>query len=344
MDSQYGQDMINSNDGPRTLVPDEAQFTVVLAANNTYAVPLLVTILSLVENAKDTTCYQIHALISSDFDSIYAEAANAILVNFGMPPAVFHNMGNEYGNVRLHISHTSVQTFYRLRIPSLLDCDRCLYLDVDTIVLRDLSDLLTMDMGDAYIAGVRAAGYYWPPERRQLHVERLGISAFDQYVNAGVLLMNIAAMREDDIEDEFAKLLGRDFESQDQDILNVACYGRIRLLPPRYNSMTKYGNVDPSGYDGEFGSALRECYGRIDWEEACLRPAIVHYADRIKPWDSMAVPHVEEWWRYALALGAWLPFKEHVIHGLIRPSIAERYRRVSLDALMSEMIGQVNRS
>ena len=42
------------------------------------------------------------------------------------------------------------------------------------------------------------------------------------------------------MEEQFEKLMERDYSSQDQDILNVACYGKIKILPLKYNVMNKY--------------------------------------------------------------------------------------------------------
>lgn len=67
------------------------------------------------------------------------------------------------------------------------DIDKCLYLDVDIVVQNDLTELYEQDMEEYYIAGVKAAGYYYPPEKKQRNMDRLEMPAFDQYINAGVL-------------------------------------------------------------------------------------------------------------------------------------------------------------
>lgn len=55
----------------------------------------------------------------------------------------------------------------------------------------------------------------------------MGISDFDTYLNSGVLLMNLKKIREDKLERRFAELAEEDWESQDQDILNIACHGEL---------------------------------------------------------------------------------------------------------------------
>ena len=131
----------------------------------------------------------------------------------------------------MHISHTSYATYYRLQLPSLLsDYDKCIYLDVDTCVCVDLTDLYQTNMSDYYIAGVIAAGYLYPEENVQKKTAELEIDNLEAYINAGVLLMNLRKMRNDHMDDVFQKLMARKYTSQDQDILNKACYGHIKIL------------------------------------------------------------------------------------------------------------------
>ena len=50
-------------------------------------------------------------------------------------------------------------------------------------------------MGNNYIAGVIAAGYYFA---ESLNCKRLNLPSMRQYVNAGVLLMNLKQIRKND--------------------------------------------------------------------------------------------------------------------------------------------------
>ena len=66
------------------------------------------------------------------------------------------------------------------------------------------------------------------------------------YVNTGVLLMNLKKIREDNMTQKFIKLSKRTYDFQAQDILNIACYGKILTLPPKYNVLvTKLKENNP---------------------------------------------------------------------------------------------------
>lgn len=62
------------------------------------------------------------------------------------------NNYNEYKNY----SHFTKAIFYRLKIPSILcDEEKCIYIDTDIIVRKDLSELYRVNISDYYIAEVQ---------------------------------------------------------------------------------------------------------------------------------------------------------------------------------------------
>lgn len=274
---------------------------IVLAADNNYRYPLMVTLLSAVMNAEANTQYQFIILVPNEFEADSVKIINRLLKENNMPEAIFYNMQKDYQGIQMQIKHITYATFYRLQLPELLkDIDKCIYLDVDTVIEKDLKDLFDIEIENKYMAGVKAAGYYYPEEKKVKSMQLLEIAEFDQYVNAGVLLLNLKKMREDNLSESFENLLKKNFPSQDQDILNAACYSQIKILPPKYNAMTKYDAGNKKAYDTI--ECLSICYSREEWNEACDSPVIIHYADRWKPWQDLRGSFVEEWWKYAMLL------------------------------------------
>ena len=288
---------------------------VVLAADNNYRYPLMVTLLSSLMNAKKNTKYQFIILVSDQFDMESMELINKLLKQYDMPEAVFYNMQDNYRNIEMQIKHISYATFYRLQLPELLkEVEKCIYLDVDVVVKKDLKEFFDTELGDNYIAGVKAAGYYYPEEKKTATISLLEIDKLDQYINAGVLLINLKKMREDKLTETFEKLLEKNFPSQDQDILNAACYGHIKVLPPKYNAMTKYNVGIKDEYDRI--ECLHICYTREDWNEACETPVIIHYADRWKPWQDLRGNFVQEWWKYIKVLNQYIDCFQWLIQNI----------------------------
>ena len=76
-------------------------------------------------------------------------------------------------------------------------------------------------------------GYYF---NENFNCRRLHLPSMRKYLNAGVLLINLKQIREDNMTKKFIELSKKNYLSQDQDVLNVACYGKIITLHPKYNA------------------------------------------------------------------------------------------------------------
>lgn len=100
--------------------------------------------------------------------------------------------------------------------------DLVLYLDVDTIVRRDISALWRIDMLGYYFAGV--TDIYQPVKGWP-------------YINAGVMLMNLKELREDGMDDKLIQAVNtRWYKWNEQDAINDLCRGRIMTLDGAYNA------------------------------------------------------------------------------------------------------------
>ena len=279
----------------------------VLSSDENYRIPLMITILSALENKRPDTAYSFVVCVPEDFSLKSRHEVEGLLDDYPECDVQFIDMGHSYKDVELHINHVTVPTYYRLELPWIIEDEKCLYLDVDLVIDKDLSELYNTSIDDYYIAGVKAAGFYKSEEDMESKAKELGIGKLDQYVNAGVLLMNLRKMREENIREAFNKGLLKNYKVQDQDILNSVCYGHIKLLHPKYNSMTKYRIFDVEYYEDENGEYIRRCFTRDEWYEACINPVIIHYADHIKPWYSFGVAYADSWWRYAYILDKRYP-------------------------------------
>ena len=152
----------------------------------------------------------------------------------------------------------SSAAYARILIPELLpdDVEQVLYLDVDCIVAGDLSPLLEIDLGSLLLAGVPNPGGR----------ETEGPDMPD-YVNTGVMLMNLTAWRQEGVA---AKVVKNKTEHLswfvDQPAINLVAAGRKMLLGSEWNLMT--------------GEAARP-----DWRELlpATVPKIVHFTGSSKP-------------------------------------------------------------
>ena len=135
-----------------------------------------------------------------------------------------------------HGCHLPSTAAYRLFAASLLpECDRCLYLDSDITVMQDLSALFEVDLEGNLLGAVKDSFCSMEGSFPQDHQAKIGISYDNAYFNSGVLVLDLAAMRAERVEERFAALFPHQYQYVDQDILNIVCKGRVRLLPLKYN-------------------------------------------------------------------------------------------------------------
>ena len=143
------------------------------------------------------------------------------------------------------------------------DLARCVYLDTDLMVLRDLAEAMHMDLGDKAVAAVADVGVRRKGARPDL-IERLGLADYRTYFNSGFLVIDLDFWRANGIT---AKIVDLSIEkrdilhSQDQDALNMIFEGRTVLMDPAWN-MSQYEKPDP--LDGK----------------------IVHLIGSVKPWHA----------------------------------------------------------
>lgn len=281
-----------------------------LAADNNYMNQLFVAVQSAIQSAGRDTKYEFHLLLSEDIGRSNLEKLECMRELNLHHVFVIHHVQDRYHGIVMQIGHITGVTYYRLQLPSLLaHAEKCIYLDCDVLVCQDLSELFCLDIKEKYVAGVRAPRHYRTEKVIQETLLRLEIPAIDQYINAGVMLMNLDRMRKDGIENQFHSLIKNHYPSQDEDIINKVCYGMIKILPPRYNIMPYDFLSDPSAQVYQNDPGLQRAYSFDEWNNCRLNPVIIHYATRHKPWHDLSVNYANLWWKTAKEL----PFYEEIL-------------------------------
>ncbi|MEY8374768.1 glycosyltransferase family 8 protein [Lachnospiraceae bacterium 56-18] len=256
----------------------------------------VVSMISAIENARKDTFYNFYILIEKEF--IY-ELEQEILRCFEKYKTRCNvkliRVSKIFDNIKLQVDFIKKSTFFRLLIPQLLEEERCIYLDSDTIICTDLQRLFEIDIMDNYIAGVKAPAYILRNSRE--HCSQALLPEIKQYINAGVLVLNLKEMRKNNVVEKFLELLPFDMPAQDQDIINSVCYNHIYFLPFKYNVMTKYSKWTISEYESIFS--------KYELMEAWNNPVIIHYADRLKPWKNLNCVMGDYWWNVCKRSDIW---------------------------------------
>lgn len=169
------------------------------------------------------------------------------------------------------------------------EVERILYLDTDTIILKDINQYYSMDFQDNYLIASNESlskkGYDY------LFKEHKG------YVNTGILLINLKKMRDEGISINFyteaAKLLGPKYFA-DQELLGYVFHNMIKVLPSyKYNHLLFHEDSN-FGYNKIFSMTKEErkkevCSVFYDEEfDETQNETIIHFAGHVsKPWDCM---------------------------------------------------------
>lgn len=259
---------------------------IVYATDNNYAKYMAVSIQSILENIGSKTTALFFIMIDSTFEKNNIKKLEKLVHSYGHY-IEFINMENKFKTVKTKIKHITYQTFYRLSIPTTLPyLNKLLYIDCDTIINCDINELYKINIENNYIAGVKAYAF-----SNKKHENRLGISTAS-YINAGILIINNRLLIKDKIINKFYELINQNYDCQDQDILNVSCAGKIMNIPFKYNIMTKYYSQLE-----KFISENKVTREEID--DALNSLSIIHYADKIKPWNDRNSIYADYFWKYA---------------------------------------------
>ena len=237
-----------------------------------------VSLISMQKNASKEENYHIHVLhtnIGQESQKRISDMANE---NFRIS---FEDVSEYLKELceRLPLrDYYSNTTYYRMFIADMFtELDKAIYIDSDTVVQGDISELYSIDVSDVAVAAAHEQVMLQEQVYGDYVEKCLGLDR-RLFFNAGVLLINCKRFREDRILDRFVKLLGiYDCRvTQDEDYLNILCRDHVRFLEQSWNS---------------------EVYGEmLDEPKDCK---IVHYIMGEKPWHYPDARLNGIFWEYA---------------------------------------------
>jgi lipopolysaccharide biosynthesis glycosyltransferase len=167
--------------------------------------------------------------------------------------------------------------YSRLMIPDLSPCvQRAVYVDADMLVLGDIAELFTMDLGGA----VFAAGVDKDTPTVETGVpysfEALGLPPERPYFNSGLLVMDVAAWREAGVDvgtADYVRRWASELRCPDQEGINAVIGDRGLALDPRFHFQVSGEAIAAAAPGGKRASAHRD-----------LKRAVVVHFTGPKPW------------------------------------------------------------
>lgn len=246
---------------------------------NDYYAPLLsVSLTSLIKNASSDYQYKITILYQELSDENKAKIKELEKDNFSINfEALDQNFKDRFGgdNNSLRCDYFTLTIYYRLFIADMFpQYDKGIYLDADTVVTGDISELFNIDLQDNLVAG--CSDTFIEGDPRLIHyASHCSGNPIETYVNSGVLLLNLKKFRELKFTQHFLDILNQYHPktvAPDQDYLNAIAADRILKISQNWNAMPAKKEDDPK---------------------------IIHYNLYLKPWHYSDVLYGDVFWDYA---------------------------------------------
>lgn len=268
------------------------EINICFSSSNEYSQHLGVAIASILKNANKTDELNFFVLDGGIED----DNKSKILSLKTIKPFNIEFLKIDYDNYKgMHIednNYVTIVSYFRYSIANLLsNIDKVLYLDCDLIIRESLEELYSTDINDYWIAGVEDIGYY--SHRRFLNRETESF-----YINTGVILMNLAKWREDNIAQQlfdFTFKNGDILVHQDQDVINMVLNEKSKPLDLKWNVQDL-------------------CFQKNTWrkhvlgkeiKQAAKNPSIIHYTGPKKPWQNPLLVPASNFYLEYLRYTSW---------------------------------------
>lgn len=257
------------------------EIPVFFTIDNTYAPFLTAALNSAVKNANKSRNYRAIVLYEelSDENAAKLKALETENFKIDLTPmkANFEALDDRMSN-RLRCDYFTLTIYFRLFIPAMFpQYDKGIYIDSDVVLTDDIAKLFDIDIGDNFIGACNDLSIADIPPLVAYTENAVGVKK-EEYINSGVLLMNLKKLREYNFEGHFLDLLNTyhfDSVAPDQDYINAMCNGKIYYLDSAWDAMP---NEDRPPLEKTF---------------------LVHYNLFSKPWCYDGIQYADLFWHYA---------------------------------------------
>ena len=253
--------------------------------DNSYAPYLAVALNSAVQNANPNRKYRaivLHeGLTPQNAAKLKALETDYFKIDLQTMQANFEALDDRMSN-RLRCDYFTLTIYFRLFIPAMFpQYDKGIYIDSDVVLTSDIAELFDTDIDDNLIGACNDLSIADTPQLVAYTENAVGVKKHE-YINSGVLLMNLKKMRESDFEGHFLNLLNTyhfDSIAPDQDYINAMANGKIYYLDAAWDAMPN------------------------DSKPPLEVTKLIHYNLFSKPWCYDGVQYEAEFWQYAESSG-----------------------------------------
>lgn len=295
------------------------EIPIFFACDDNFVKFTIVSLHSMLQNASREYNYRVYVLhtniCEASQEQVLALQEPGVTISFENVTPYLDSIASKLP-IRDYYSKT---TYFRLFIAEMFpNYRKAIYIDSDTVVQGDISQMFLTDIGDNYVGACHEQAMVQVDEYGTYVEKCVGVER-EFFFNAGILLINCDQFRQHKILDRFMQLL-REYNfvvTQDEDYLNLLCKDRVYWLDQRWNT---------------------EIFGVIPYpiEEAY----ILHYIMTSKPWHYADCRHGDVFWKYAAQTAVY----DEILAVLEAYTDEQRLRdQVSCDNLLKLAVKETNR-
>ena len=217
------------------------------------------------------TIYLIYDHLADDLKASLVQLGNQFM-NFKLELNKFSvNQRRLLQQISLEKAHLPLSAYYRILIPYLLpEVERVIYVDYDTLVIGNLTDLYNTNLHGNFLGVVRDLGVVIKNDWSKALLGML----YQNYFNSGVLLMDLTALRKYGLSwllHQFIVASTPFFVLEDQDALNLFFKDAVEYVGIENNYVTKlFAN------------------GEVEEKRQLEKIKILHYLGPEKPWQNIS--------------------------------------------------------
>ena len=255
-----------------------------LCPNNRFTNLAYVTMTSILSSKSSNTYICFYLIIPNNFEIRNINFIKSLNEQYEDFNITFIRMDKRFDKAYTDRRITA-QAYYRFSLGELLkNINKIIYLDVDVIVYKDLSNFYNLNFNGKMILG--------QPTYGNKNSQRKGFYK----INTGVLLLNLFEMRKNKFEKKVIEIInkGKKLRYHDQTLLNDYFSDYIGIFPPEYHTrpLSNYKEIEI------FNKQIGKVFDKDYFYFVHKYPTIRHFLGRYKPRNSN-INHVEDWWFFA---------------------------------------------
>ncbi len=274
------KEYLYKEDKNKTKYTNKKEIHISMSLDNNAIYPTLISMTSALENNnKEKNILVYYLLLSHDFNVSNIEIFESLKnhyqfkINYYIIPNIFENFDKW---------RDSDTIYYKLLLPFIFpDHDRIIFLDGDTLVFKDISEMYELPFNGNYVLGF--------PFHTPWIIDKLGINS-KYYINGRVILLNIKKIRKNNMDINLLKYTVENYNNVlflEQDTLNYIFYDKIGFLPLKYGTYL-FGNI--SDFKKYYMEKFRVQLNLTELDEAIKDPSIVHLSCcNPKVWNKTSV-------------------------------------------------------